>query len=94
MLPFLYQRYEYFLMSDIMVMFQICHGGISVGTALRAFGLSGDQTFVFGLQFRSGNPLFLYYEFSKMDFLTALVMNINCPPRKRRILIQYSYMLI
>ena len=40
-------------------MFQICHGGISVGTALRAFGLSGDQTFVFGLQFRSGNPLFL-----------------------------------
>ena len=44
-------------MSDIMVfMFQICHGGISVGTALRAFGLSGDQTFVIGLQFRSGNP--------------------------------------
>ena len=37
-------------------MFQICHEGISVGTALRAFGLSGDQTFVFGLQFRSGNP--------------------------------------
>ena len=39
-------------------MFQICHGGISVDTGLRAFGLSGDQTFVFGLQFCSGNPLF------------------------------------
>ena len=76
-------------------MFQICHGGISVGTALRAFGLSGDQTFEFGLQFRSGNPfLFPYYEFSRMDFLTALVvMNILCPPRKRRILIQHSYTL-
>ena len=55
-------------------MVQICHEGISVGTALRAFGLSGDQTFVFGLQFRSGNPLFLYYEFSRMDSLTALVV--------------------
>ena len=69
-------------------MFQICHGGISVGIALRAFGLCGDQTFVFELQFRSGNPLFPYYEFFRMDFLTALVvMNIICPPRKRRILI-------
>ena len=29
---------------------------------------------------------FSYYEFSRMDFLTALVvMNIICPPRKRRI---------
>ena len=56
MLFFLRQRYE-FLMSDIMVfMFQVCHEGISVGTTLRAFGLSGNQTFVFGLQFRSGNP--------------------------------------
>ena len=82
-------------MSDIMVfMFQIGHEGISVGTALRAFGLSGDQTFVFGLQFRSGSPLFPYYEFSRMDFLTALVvMNIICPPRKRRNLIQHRYTL-
>ena len=38
------------------LMSRICYGGISVGTALRAFDLSGDQTFVFGLQFRSGNP--------------------------------------
>ena len=74
-------------------MFQICHGGISVGTALRAFGLTGDQTFVFGLQFRSGNPLFHCHKFSRVDFLTALVMNIICPPRKRRILIQHSYTL-
>ena len=50
-------------------MFQVCHGEISIGTALRAFGLSGDQTFAFGLQFCSGNPLFPYYEFSRMDFL-------------------------
>ena len=76
-------------MSDVMVMPRICHGGISVGTVLSAFGLSGDQTFVFGLQFRSGNPLFPYYEFSRMDFLTVLVMNINYPPRKRRILIRH-----
>ena len=80
-------------MSDVMVLFKVCHGGISIGTALRAFGLSGNQTFVFELQFRSGNPLFPYYEFSRMDFLPALVMIINCPPRKRRILIQHSYTL-
>ena len=91
MLPFLstnipYVRYYGFI-------FQICHGGISVGTALRAFGLSGDLTFVFGLQFHIGNPLFPYYEFSRMDFLTALVIIIYCPPRKRRILIQHSYTL-
>ena len=72
---------------------RICHIGISVGTVLRAIGLSGDQTFVFGLQFCSGNPLFHYYEFSRMDFLTALVMIINCPLRKRRNLIQHSYTL-
>ena len=88
MLPFLRQRYEFPYVRCYGFMFQICHGGISVGTALRAFGLSGDQKFVFGLQFRSGNLLFLYYEFSRMDFLTALVMIINCPPRKRTILIQ------
>ena len=75
-------------------MLQICHGGISVGTVLRAFGLSGDQTIVVGLQFRSGNPLFPYYEFSRMDFLTALIMIINCTPRKRRILIQHSYTVL
>ena len=80
-------------MSDVMVYFRSVMEEISVGTALRAFGLSGDQTFVFGLQFRSGNPF--YYEFSRMDFLTALVvMNIICPPRKRRIIIQHSYTLI
>ena len=77
---FLCQRYEEFpYVRCYGFMFQICHEGISVGTALRAFGLSGDQTFVFGLQFRSGNPLFLYYEFSRMEFLTALVVtNIIC----------------
>ena len=69
-------------------------GGISVGTVLRAFGLSGNQTFVFGLQFHSGNSLFLYYKFSRMDFLNALIMNNNCPPRKRRIIIQHSYTLL
>ena len=82
MLPFLLVRIPYVRCYEFML--QICHGGISVGTALRAFGLSGDQTFAFGLQFRSGNPLFHHYEFSRMDFLTILVMNIICPPRKRR----------
>ena len=72
-------------------MFQICLRGISVGTGLRALDLSGDQTLVFGLQFRSGNPLFHYYKFSRMDFLTALIMIINWPLRKRRILIKHSY---
>ena len=83
-------------MSDDMVfMFQVCHGGISVGTAQRPFGLSGDQTFVFGLQFHSGNPVFPFYKFSRMDFLTTLViMNIIFPRRKRRILIRHSYSLI
>ena len=87
MLAFLGQRHEFPYVRCYGFMFQICHGGISVGTALRAFGSSGDQTFVFGLQFHSGNPFyFSYYEFSRMDFLTALVvMNIICPPRKRRI---------
>ena len=87
MLPFLRHKNEFPYVRCYRLMFQICHGGISVGTALRVFGLSGDQTFVFGLQFRSGNPIFLYYEFSRMNFLTALVMIINCPLRKRRILI-------
>ena len=57
MLPFLCQDTN-FLMSDVMALcLKICHGGISVGTALRAFSLSGDQTFVFELQFCSGNLL-------------------------------------
>ena len=56
MIAFLGQRYEFPYVRCYDFMFQICHEGISVGTALRAFGLSGDQTFVFGLQFRSGNP--------------------------------------
>ena len=56
MLPFLLVRIPYVRCYGFM--FQICHGGMSVGTALRAFGLSGNQTFAFGLQFRSGNPLF------------------------------------
>ena len=56
MLPFLRHRYEFPYVRCYGFMSQICHEGISVGTALRAFGLSGDQTFVFGLQFRSGNP--------------------------------------
>ena len=89
--PMLQIRIPYVRCYDFIL--QICHGGISVGTALRTFGLSGDQTFVFGLQFCSGNPLFLYYKFSRMDFLTALIMIINSPPRKRRILIQHSYTL-
>ena len=92
MLPFLSVRIPYVKCYGFV--FQTSHGGISVGTTLRAFGLSGDETFAFGLQFRSGNPLFHYYEFSRMDFLTALVvMNIICPPRKRRIIIQHSYTL-
>ena len=41
-----------------MVLVKVYYKGISVGTALRACGLSGDQMFEFGLQFRSGNPLF------------------------------------
>ena len=89
MLVFLCQRNEFPYVRCSGFMFQICYGGISIGTALRAFGLGGDQTFVFGLQFRSGNPLFHYYEFSRMDFLTALIMNIICPPRKKRILIRH-----
>ena len=77
-------------------MFEICHGGISVGTALRAFGLSGDQTFCIWIAIPQWQSfIFPYYEFSRMDFLTALVvMNIICPPRKRRILIQHSYTLL
>ena len=71
MLPFLCQNTNS-LCQMLWFMLQICHGGISVGTALRAFGLSGDQTFVFGLQFRSGSPLFPYYKFSRMDFLTMV----------------------
>ena len=92
MLPFLCQRYEFPSVRCYGFMFQICCRGISIGTALRAFGLGGDQTFVFGLQLHSGNPLSLHYEFSRMDFLTALIMIINCPSKKRRILIQHSYM--
>ena len=92
MLPFLSVRIS--LYQKLWFMSRVCHGGISVGTALSAFGLSGDQTFAFGLQFRSGNPLFPYYKFSRMDFLTDLVvMNIICPPRKRMILIQHRYTL-
>ena len=87
-------HFEIPYVRDYGFMFQIYDGGISVGTVLRAFGLSGDQMFVFGLQFRSGNPLFHYHEFSRMDFLTARIMNIICPPRTRRILIQYSYTLL
>ena len=96
MLQFLCQRYEEFpYVRCHGLMFQVCHGGISVGTALRAFGLSGNQTFAFGLQFRIGNPLSPYYEFSRMDFLTALiVMKTICPLRKRRIIIQHSYTLL
>ena len=94
MLAFRGQRYEFPYVRFYGLYLEICHGGISVGTVLRAFGLSGDQTFVFGLQFHSGNPSFPYYELSRMDFLTALVvMIIICPPRKRRILIQHSYAL-
>ena len=45
-------------MSAVMVLcFRSVMEEISVGTMLRAFDLSGDQTFVFVLQFRSGNPL-------------------------------------
>ena len=43
---------------------------------------SGDQTFLFRLRFCSGIPLSLYFEFSRMDFITTLVMNINCPLKK------------
>ena len=45
-----------FLMSDVLVLWSVMEE-ISVGTALRAFDLSVDQTFVFELLFRSGNPV-------------------------------------
>ena len=43
MLAFLDQRYEFPYVRCYVLCLEICHGGISVGTALRAFGLSGDQ---------------------------------------------------
>src|SRR6266576_1162268 len=44
-----------------------------VGTALRAFGLSGNQTFVFGTQFRSGVPMnfFTLFLYSTMSFILS-----------------------
>ena len=72
MLPFLRQRYEFPYVRCYGIMFEDLSWRNSVGTVLRAFGLSGDQTFVFGLQFYSGNPLFF--------FITNSLGWISLPP--------------
>ena len=47
-----------FLLKEVMWMFLICQEDEgSVEIALRASDLSGDQMFVFGLQFRIGRPM-------------------------------------
>ena len=56
-------------MLDVVVYVHIYHVAISTGTTLRPLGLSEDQMFIFGLQFCSGNSLFIYFTKNSLGWI-------------------------